>query len=124
MDTDRVGTTSRLITSSAMESTNFYGGGLTGGVFGKTPIGGTGLSWIYSGRMSVVFDPSSKSLAMTDVNLWRRRAAIDNFNGGPPPRLSTLFMSELQLGMQYDRALKCVPANAFFRGRSNGSTGI
>jgi hypothetical protein len=27
-----------------------------------------------------------------------------------------LLMSEIQLGMQYDRALKFVPGNAFFRG--------
>ncbi len=115
MDTSRVGTIPTLITSSAMESTNFYGGGLTGGLFGKTPIGGTNLSWVYSGRMSVVWDPSSKSLAMSDV-LYGGAGGINNFSGGTNSAFSTLLMSEIQLGMQYDRALKFVPGNAFFRG--------
>ncbi len=114
MTTDRVGAVPTLITSSAMESTNFYGGGLTGGVFGKRPISGTHLSWIYSGRLSVIWDPSSKSLAMTDV-IYGGPGGFNNFNGGLTAARSTLFMSEIQLGMQYDRALKCVPASAFFR---------
>jgi len=114
MDTSRVGTTPMLINSSGMESTNFYGGGLTGGLFGKTPIGSSNLSWIYSGRMAVVWDPSSKSLAMSDV-IYGGPFGINNFSGGTNSAFSTLLMSEIQLGMQYDRALKFVPGNAFFR---------
>ena len=112
----RVGTVPTLINSTAMESTNFYGGGLTTGLFGKTPIQGTNLSWIYSGRASVVWDPSSKSLAMADVTYGGTRGAFNNFSGGTNSAFSTAFMSEVQLGLQYDRALRFVPGNAFFRG--------
>jgi hypothetical protein len=115
LDTSRVGAIPTLISSSAMESTNFYGGGLTGGLFGKTPTYIPNLSWIYSGRMSVVWDPSSKSVAMSDVLYGGNRGAFDNFSGGTNSAFSTLLMSEIQLGMQYDRALRVVRGNAFFR---------
>ena len=104
-----------LITASALTNSSFNGTGLTGGLTGRTQVRNcSNLYWIWSARGSVLWgDSFSVVQTAAAVNSLNANAASVNFALGESD--DAMFIGELQLGLQWEHELKCIPANAFVR---------
>ncbi|HEX4145797.1 MAG TPA: hypothetical protein VHY91_19990 [Pirellulales bacterium] len=103
-------------TASAASGAGFNGTGITTGLFGLTPIGCSCWNLFYGGRVSYLWDTSAGAFAQSS-------AAFSSSGGsGAATHYATLtggnsglFIGEVQLGLQYNHALRCFPGIAFFR---------
>ncbi len=112
--TSAVGT--EFMSGSAFTGFQFDGVGLTSSLNGKRQIGCRGLNFFYSGRVSFLWD--DEATASVSTQAFQAGAVNTAFRAdqGIASSDTDLFIGEIQVGLQYDYALKCVPANAFIRG--------
>ena len=94
----------------------FGGVGLTTALTGVRPIGCGNFSLFYSARASLLWD----SNAVTSVQTLATYDGADGsgavgVNGAAAGTKGNLFIGELEVGGQWNYALKCIPANAFVR---------
>ena len=94
----------------------FGGVGLTTALTGVRPIGCGNFNLFYSGRISLLWDNNTVSSVDTlaayegAAGTWANEA-----NGAAAGDIGNLFIAELEVGGQWNYALKCLPANAFVR---------
>ena len=106
-----------LYTGSAWTGTGFNGIGPTVALYGWRPIG-CGGCWnlFYGGRVSYLWSDSGSAVAGTTAGVGNNLggAATANASVGSGGNANA-FIGEVNLGVQYNHALKCFPAIAFFR---------
>jgi hypothetical protein len=102
-------------TGAASSGAGFNGTGITSGVFGLTPIGSSGWNLFYGGRTSILWDGSSSAFAQTNAastfGPFSNSAAHSASGSGN----GNAFVGELQLGAQYNHAMRSFRGTAFFR---------
>ncbi len=112
---DAIGGTT--FTGTAFTGTGFNGVGPTVAMYGWRPIGCDGCwNLFYGGRASYLWDGNGTALAGTSASIANSGGGANSANiaagtGGN----SGAFIGELNLGVQYNHYLKCVPAIAFLR---------
>jgi hypothetical protein len=103
-------------TGTAWAGTGFNGVGPTFAIYGWRPISCSNWNLFYGARGSYLWDGSSSAAAGTTASVG------NNFGGAASANAAftsigtaNAFVGELNLGMQYNHCLKCVPAIAFLR---------
>jgi hypothetical protein len=104
--------TGNYYTGWASSGLHFNGAGLTSSLTAVRPVGSRNFNLFASVRTSVLWD------ANASVNATAR--SLYNGTYGTPETdvdvsNASLFIGELEIGGQWNLALKCVPANAFVR---------
>jgi hypothetical protein len=104
-------------TGSVLAGLDFSGFGLTTSLSGRRPVGCCNANLFYSLRGSVLFEQGGSSFVKTAASYTNN---VDVSSGSDNGALacassSSLFISEAQVGVEWDYALQCMPANAFFR---------
>ncbi len=107
---------SELLSGSAFSGFQFEGVGLTTSLNGKRQIGCSNCSWFYNARASFLWDDQGGARVGTQAFQTGQINTAFRVDQGVAQGNTDLFIGEIQLGLQYDRALKCIPANAFIRG--------
>jgi hypothetical protein len=109
------------------------GTGLLLGLYGRKPIFPcSSVHWFYNVRWSAVWGPthtSAETFASVQAGDDDYTASAASVNGAYTCVDDTLFIGEVQLGVEWNYALVCMPANAFFRvaleyQRWDGGTGF
>ena len=100
--------------TSVLAKNEFSGAGFTLALQGVRPVNCSCFNLFYSVRGSVMFDPHQTDYVATRAD-WVGAASGHSFNDAVADSNATLFIGELQVGGQWNLALKCVPANAFVR---------
>ena len=97
------------------------GTGLVFGLYGRKPIFPCScVNWFYNVRWSAMWGPTETS-AETGVLLGVTNddpgvvATAGSVNAASTTVDDNLFIGEIQLGVEWNYALQCLPANAFFR---------
>ncbi len=98
---------------------NTRGTGLVFGWYGRKPLYPCScVHWFYNLRFSTLWGPT-ETYAETGVLVGavtpEAVAAAGSVNGASTYVDDNLFIGEVQLGLEWDYALRCLPANAFFR---------
>lgn len=97
------------------------GTGLLLGWYGRKPVFPCScVNWFYNFRWSALWGPTETAaetgvlttLTSSDPDAV---AAAGSVNGASTCANDTLFIGEIQLGLEWDYALRCMPANAFCR---------
>jgi hypothetical protein len=109
-----------LLTGFARANRLSRGTGLQFGLYGRRPIFPCScVHWFYNARWSALWGPTQTSVETfasvqtnPDPNLSGSAASV---NGAYTSVDDTLFIGEIQLGLEWDYCLRCIPANAFFR---------
>jgi hypothetical protein len=109
-----------LLTGMARANRLSRGTGLQFGLYGRKPIFPCScVHWFYNARWSALWGPTQTSVetfasvhTIADPNISGSAASV---NGAYTNVDDTLFIGELQLGLEWDYCLQCIPANAFFR---------
>ena len=99
-------------TGWATSGLRFDGAGLTSSLTAVRPVGSGNFNLFASVRTSVLWDNTASSFAST--------RSLYNATYGTPgsdteETNASLFIGELEIGGQWNLALKCLPANAFVR---------
>lgn len=105
---------SSLATATALSSQQFNGTGLTWGLFSLRPIG-DGCWGIYAAPRFSILWGSSVSAAQTGALAADTLGSAGSFNGAATSFDDSLFIAELQWGIQWQRKLSWSPASAFIR---------
>jgi hypothetical protein len=108
-----------LLTGSARASRLSRGTGILLGLYGRKPLYSRScVHWFYNARWSALWGPTQTSaetfasVLATDPSFNGSAASV---NGAFTNVDDTLFVGEIQLGLEWNYALQCVPAKAFFR---------
>lgn len=103
-----------VVTAFAATESNFSGPGITFGGAGAYPIGCRGFELFWAGRGSVLFGETSAAAltAATGVNPLGSANALNVAFGHAD---DNLFVTELQLGGQYRRPVRCICGTLFVR---------
>lgn len=95
------------------------GTGVIFGIYGRRPIFPCScVHWFYNVHWSTMWGPTATAvetatmITATDVD---GVATAGSVNGASTYVDDTLYVGEFQLGLEWDYALACLPANAFFR---------
>jgi hypothetical protein len=97
------------------------GTGLLLGWYGRKPVFPCScVNWFYNFRWSALWGPTETAaetgvlttLTSSDPDAV---ASAGSVNGASTVANDTLFIGEIQLGLEWDYALRCMPANAFCR---------
>lgn len=95
------------------------GTGIQLGLYGRKPLFPCScVHWFYNARWSALWGPTETavetfaSVLTTQQNVTASAASV---NGAYTKVDDTLFIGEIQLGLEWNYALQCMPANAFFR---------
>jgi hypothetical protein len=102
--------------ASAVSGSRFNGTGFTYGWSGNRPLGDccSPFSLYFVNRYSNIFGPN-RVFAQTTANAFTTGQAFNALNGAQASNTGDLFIAELQVGLQWEACLKCVPARAFLR---------
>jgi hypothetical protein len=100
--------------STAASGSSFDGTGLTGALIGRRQLGSSRASLFTSARGSVLWGDAD-AYAAAASNVLTTGGAGTNFQGALGQGSTEMTIIELAIGVQWDWALRCVPANAFFR---------
>jgi hypothetical protein len=109
------------------------GTGILLGLYGRKPLFPcSSVHWFYNVRWSAVWGPtqtSAETFASVQAGDDDFTASAASVNGAYTNVDDTLFIGEVQLGLEWNYALVCMPANAFFRvaleyQRWDGGTGF
>ena len=102
--------------AAAYSASSFNGTGITGGLQGRTPINCcSNLHYFWNVRGSVIWGSSSAS-AITAAAASDNPANANSVNAAFAASDSeSLWIGEIQVGLQWEHQLTCIPANAFFR---------
>jgi hypothetical protein len=109
-----------LLTGFARANRLSRGTGLMFGLYGRKPVFPCScVHWFYNARWSALWGPTQTSVetfasvqTIADPNISGSAASV---NAAYTNVDDTLFIGEIQLGLEWDYCLQCVPANAFFR---------
>jgi hypothetical protein len=109
-----------LLTGFARANRLSRGTGLMFGLYGRKPIFPCScVHWFYNARWSALWGPTQTAVetfasvqTIADPNISGSAASV---NAAYTNVDDTLFIGEIQLGLEWDYCLQCVPANAFFR---------
>ncbi len=104
---------------------NAFGGiGLTTSLTGIRPIGCGNFNLFYSARASLLWDNNAVTSVDTLATYESGSGGWANgVNGAAAGDVGNLFIGEIEVGGQWNYALKCLPANAFIRRPSSTNTG-
>jgi hypothetical protein len=95
------------------------GTGILLGLYGRKPLFPcSSVNWFYNVRWSAVWGPthtSAETFAAVQAGDDDFTASAASVNGAYTCVDDTLFIGEVQLGLEWNYALVCMPANAFFR---------
>jgi hypothetical protein len=100
--------------TSVLAKQEFSGAGFTLALQGVRPVNCSCFNLFYSVRGSILFDANASNYVATRAD-WAAVAPGHAFNDAVAESNANLFIGELQVGGQWNLALKCVPANAFVR---------
>lgn len=101
-------------TATAGSGSSFDGTGLTGALIGRRQLGSSRASLFTSARGSILFGDADAYAGAASSVLTGGGAAV-NFEGALGEGSTEMTIIELAIGVQWDWALRAVPANAFFR---------
>jgi hypothetical protein len=109
-----------LLTGFARANRLSRGTGLMFGLYGRKPVFPCScVHWFYNARWSALWGPTQTAVetfasvqTIADPNISGSAASV---NAAYTNVDDTLFIGEIQLGLEWDYCLQCVPANAFFR---------
>ena len=109
-----------LFTGTARANRLSRGTGLMFGLYGRKPVFPCScVHWFYNARWSALWGPTQTSVetfASVQANpIPGVSGNAASVNGAYTNVDDTLFIGELQLGLEWLYSLQCVPANAFFR---------
>ena len=106
-----------LIQGGARRNREAHGTGLTFGLNGRKPLFCNSCAhWFYNARGSVLWGPSSTQVeTWADVTAANGTAVAGTIDTATALVDDDLFIAELQVGLEWDFALRCLPAKAFFR---------
>jgi len=91
------------------------GTGLVFGLYGRKPVFPCScVHWYYNLRWSALWGPT-RTAVETGATVLGTGANAGSVNGAYTCVDDNLFIGEIQLGLEWNYALQCVPANAFFR---------
>ena len=93
----------------------FSGAGITTGLRGLRPIGCSNFNLFFGARGSVLWDQNASNFVATSADFQATDGYAHTFNGGYAESPASLFIGEIQAGLQWNAPLKCIPANAFAR---------
>lgn len=93
---------------------SFEGTGLTGALIGRRQIGSSNASLFTSARGSVLFgDSETNAAAYALATNGAITEVVSDLDANS--EATTMLVTELSIGIQWDFALRYMPANAFFR---------
>jgi hypothetical protein len=122
-----------LLSGYGRANASTRGTGFLLGLYGRKPVFPcSSVHWFYNVRWSALWGPTNTavetfaSVAASDPDFTASAASV---NGAYTCVDDTLFIGEIQLGLEWIHALACIPANAFFRAaieyqRWDGGPGI
>jgi hypothetical protein len=91
------------------------GTGIVLGWYGRRPVFPCScVNWFYNLHYSVLWGPTNTSAETAATVAVVDPAAAGSTNEARTHADSTLTIGEVQLGLEWDYALQCLPANAFF----------
>ena len=91
------------------------GTGVVLGLYGRKPLFPCScVHWYYNVRWSALWGPT-RTAVETGATVLATNANAGSVNGAYTCVDDNLFIGEVQLGLEWNYALQCVPANAFFR---------
>jgi hypothetical protein len=91
------------------------GTGIMMGLYGRKPLFPCScIHWFYNARWSTLWGPTATS-AETFAAVTIDGGNAGSVNGASTYVDDTLNIGEIQLGLEWNYALQCLPANAFFR---------
>ena len=110
-----------LIQGGARRNRGVHGTGLTMGINARKPLFCNSCAhWFFSARSSILWGCNH-----TEVESWADVTAFGNatvpggsagsIDGAAASVADDLFIGEIQAGLEWDFALRCLPAKAFFR---------
>lgn len=103
------------LSSSALSGTSAHGTGLTGAIVGFKPLfDHSSVSLFWNLRGSVLWGDSSSGVA-TGASAMNALGNASSYNGAFGSNGSTMWIGQVQLGLQWTHRLRCLPATAFFR---------
>jgi hypothetical protein len=109
-----LGDESRYI-SYARSDRDSRGTGFVMGLYGRKPLFPCScVHWFYNARWSALWGPTCTS-AETFAAVMADGSSAGSVNGAASYVDDTLIIGEIQLGLEWNYALRCLPANAFFR---------
>lgn len=92
------------------------GTGLVFGWYGRRPIYPCScVNWYYNLHYSVLWGPTNTAAETAAQIIVNDPGSAGSTNNARTHVDDTLLIGEAQLGLEWDYALRCVPANAFFR---------
>lgn len=95
------------------------GTGFLLGLYGRKPVFPcSSVNWFYNVRWSALWGPtrtSAETFASVQASDPDFTASAASVNGAYTCVDDTLFIGEIQVGLEWNYALVCMPANAFFR---------
>jgi hypothetical protein len=108
-----------LLQGYSRANRNTRGTGLLFGLYGRKPVFPCScVNWFYNLRWSTLWGPTETaaetfaSVQSSDPNFV---ASASSVNAAYTAVDDTLFIGEVQLGLEWTHALQCIPANAFCR---------
>jgi hypothetical protein len=106
-----------VFSASSFTNTGFNGVGPTVALYGWRPLGCDGCwNLFYGGRASYLWDGSVSGVAASSATFTSGGAGATSFNNASVSGgTANAFVGEVNLGLQYNHYLKCVPAIAFLR---------
>lgn len=104
-----------MLEGSARRYRESHGTGLLVGLNGRKPLFCNSCAhWFYSARGSILWGPSTYE-AQTIARADSAGGSAESIDGASVVIDEDLFIAEAQFGLQWDFALRCLPAKAFFR---------
>jgi len=107
-------TGSDIVTSSAFAASRFNGAGFTFGAYGTHAIGDSPFSLFASNRYSFLFG-SGTAAAETHAQVLNGAGVGTGINGAFADGDGSMFIAEVQLGLQWEHQLRWMPGRAFIR---------
>lgn len=105
-----------LLSASALSGQAAHGTGLTGSLVGARPISKHSSAQLFwSARGSVLWGHSDNEVYTTASAISTLPASAAAFNGASGGGDNTLWIGEVQLGVQWTHQLRCLPGVAFLR---------
>ena len=104
-----------LISGGAYMSREFSGTGITGGWQGRKPLFCGSCIHLFAGLRGSVIWGDSELISETRVTAQTPGGGAASSNIAILTEDETLFIGEVQLGLEWDYRVKCFPADAFFR---------
>ncbi len=105
-----------VLSASSFSGQQFNGTGITFGLFGMRPIwcDDSPIKLFFANRYSFLWGNGAVASQTTATDI-DGLSALTSTNGAAAKGVGDLFIAELQLGIQWDACLKCIPGRVFLR---------